>query len=83
MTKEGPLGRAEEWVSFHVGRACAGTDATEFVFYEEFADERLAKARGMRSAPNLTFMEKGVWRHTEIFAEHQNALGMARHRGVC
>ena len=44
MAEESPLSRAEEWVGFHVGRAGAGTDAAEFVFDEEFADEGLAEA---------------------------------------
>lgn len=84
MTEEGPLGRAEEWVGFHVGRAGAGTDAANFVFDEEFADERLAEAGGIRSAIDLAFLQKSrMWGRTVIFAERQNALGMARHRGEC
>ena len=38
MAEESPLSCAEERVSFYVGGASAGTDATEFVFDEEFAD---------------------------------------------
>ena len=84
MAKEGPLSRAEEWVSFHIGRAGAGTDAADFIFYEKLADERLAEARRMGSTIDLEFMQKRRIRgHTVIFAEHQNALGMARHRGEC
>lgn len=35
-------------MGFHIGRAGAGTDAAEFIFYKEFPNERLAEARGMR-----------------------------------
>lgn len=61
MTEEGPLGRTEEWVGFHVGRAGAGTDAADFVFYEEFADERLAEAGGIRSAIDLAGQNVGTY----------------------
>lgn len=59
MTEEGPLSGAEERVGFHIGCAGAGADAAELVFYEEFADERLAEAEGMGSAFDLTHMPKG------------------------
>lgn len=46
-------------MSFHVGCASAGTDAAEFIFYEEFADERLAEAGHKKSALDLAFLETG------------------------
>ena len=71
-------------MGFHVGRASAGSDAAVFIFYEEFADERLAEARGMALALSLTLISNlRIRGHTVIFAEHQNSLEMARHRGEC
>ena len=46
MAEEGPLGRAEKGVGFHVRGAGAGADAPGFVFDEEFADEGFAEAVG-------------------------------------
>ena len=46
-------------MSFHVGCASAGTDAAELIFYEEFADERLAKARDVGSALDHAILETG------------------------
>jgi hypothetical protein len=43
VSKEGPLGGAEEGMSFYVGGASAGAEAAEFVFCEEFADGLLAE----------------------------------------
>ena len=71
-------------MAFHVGRASTGADATEFIFNEEFADKRLAEAKVIGSALGLTTAHKmRMQGHTVIFVEHQNALGMARHRGEC
>ena len=43
MAKERPLGVAEEGVRLHVGGPSTGADAAEFVFDEEFANERFAE----------------------------------------
>lgn len=46
-------------MSFHVGRAGAGSDAADFIFYEELADEGLAEARRMGSTIiDLEFLQK-------------------------
>ena len=71
-------------MGFHVGRAGAGADAAQFVFYEELANERLAETVGMASVSELVRLPVGrLWEHTAISVEHQNALGMAHHRGEC
>ena len=46
-------------MGFHVGCASAGTDAAGLIFYEEFADERLAEAGDIGSALDLAFLETG------------------------
>lgn len=45
-------------MGFHVGRAGTGANAADFIFYEQFADERLAEARGMWLALDLAFFCK-------------------------
>ena len=44
MTEKRPLRGSEEGVGFHVRGPGAGANASEFVFYEEFADEGFAEA---------------------------------------
>lgn len=49
MTEKSPLGRAEERVGFHIGRAGTGADAAEFILDQEFADKRFAEAKALVS----------------------------------
>lgn len=47
MAQECPLRCAEEWMRLYIRGTGAGTKATELIFDEEFANERLAKTRGL------------------------------------